>query len=84
MDHVNKLCQRTYPKFGLFNRISFFLPKVILLRIYKQTILPILDYGSIVWHECGSTQTKRVEKLQNRAIENYSPPRTAKMYTRNA
>ena len=27
-----------------------------------------MDYGSIVWHECGSTQTKRVEKLQNRAL----------------
>ena len=57
-----------YPKFGLLNRISSFLPTVILLRIYKQTILSILDYGSIVWHECGSTQTKRVEKLQNRAL----------------
>ena len=66
--HVNKICQRMYPKFGLLNRISSFLPTAILLRIYKQTILPIFDYGSIVWHECGSIQTKRVEKLQNRAM----------------
>ena len=45
-----------------------FLPSSVLLRIYKQTVLPILDYGSTVWHECGITQTKRVEKLQNRAM----------------
>ena len=35
--HVNKICQRMYPKFGLLNRISSFLPTAILLRIYKQT-----------------------------------------------
>ena len=40
----------------------------MLLRIYKQTILPILDYGSTVWHECGIIQTRRVEKLQSRAL----------------
>ena len=67
-NNVNKICQRMYPNFGLLNRISSFLPTVCLLRIYKHTILPILDYGSIVWHECGSIETKPVEKLQNRAM----------------
>ena len=66
--HIGRICQRLYPKFGLLNRISSFLPSTILLRIYKQTILPILDYGSTVWHECGTIQTRRVEKLQNRAL----------------
>jgi hypothetical protein len=40
----------------------------ILLRIYKQTMLPILDYGSNVWHECGTIQTRRVEEPQKRAF----------------
>ena len=66
--HVGRICQRLYPKLGLLNRISSFLPSLILLRIYKQTILPILDYGSTVWHECGTIQTRRVEKLQNLAL----------------
>ncbi len=66
--HVSRISQRLYPKLGLLNRISSFLPPVMLLRIYKQTILPILDYGSTVWHECGIIQTRRVEKLQNRAL----------------
>ena len=66
--HVNRLCQRMYPKFGLLNRLSLFLLSSVLLRIYKQTVLPILDYGSTVWHECGIIQTKRVEKLQNREM----------------
>ena len=45
----------------LLNRMSAFLPRYVLLCIYKQTILPILDYCSIVLHECGSTPTKRVK-----------------------
>ena len=66
--HIGRICQRLYPKLGLLNRISSFLPSTILLRIYKQTILPILDYGSTVWLECGTIQTRQVEKLQNRAL----------------
>lgn len=67
-DQVSTLCQRIYPKLQFLNRVSAFLPKHITLRIYKQTILPILDYCCIVWHDCGSTLSKRVEKLQNRAM----------------
>ena len=67
--HISRICQPLYPKLGLLIRISSFLPSTILLRIFKQTILPILDYGSTVWHGCGTIQTRRVEKLQNRALK---------------
>ena len=40
----------------------------ILLPIYKQTMLSILDCGSTVWHKCRTVQTRQVEKLQNRAL----------------
>ena len=66
--HISRLCQRSYSRLGLLNRISGFLPKDVLFRIYKQTILPIIDYCSVVWHDCGSTLTRRVEKIQNRAM----------------
>ena len=36
---------RVYPKLKLLTRISSFLSCDILLRIYKQTVLPLLDYG---------------------------------------
>ena len=60
--HISTLCQRAYSRLGLLNRISRFLPKV-LFRICKQTILPIIDYCSVVWHDGGSTLTRRVEKI---------------------
>jgi hypothetical protein len=36
-----------YPKLKKLNRISSFLSPKTLLRFYKQTILPVLDYGCI-------------------------------------
>ena len=44
---VNRSCQRMYPKFCLLNQLSLFLPSSVLLRIYKQTVLPVLEYGSM-------------------------------------
>ena len=38
---------RMYPKLKKLNRISSFLSPKTLLRFYKQTILPVLDYGCI-------------------------------------
>ena len=66
--HITKLCQRTHSRISLSNRISLFLPKPVLLSIYKQTILPILDYCSTVWYDCGSTLTRRIELVQYRAM----------------
>ena len=51
-DHLLYICKRIYPKLSLLNRLSSFLPRYVLLNIYKQTILPILDYGCIVWLDC--------------------------------
>ena len=40
----------------------------ILLRIYKQTVLPLLDYGCVVWGECSKENAQRLERLQNQAM----------------
>ena len=48
--HITKLCQRTHSRLSLLNRISLFLPKPVLLRIYKQTILPTVI---IIVRPCG-------------------------------
>ena len=38
------------------------------LRIYKQTILPIYDYGCVVWGDCGKKNAQCLERLQNQAV----------------
>lgn len=46
--HVTYIQSRVYPKLKLLNRLSYFLSRDILLRIYKQTVLLILDYGCVI------------------------------------
>ena len=67
-NHVSYIASRVYPKLKLLNRISSFLSPAILLKIYKMTILPILDYGCIVWGLCGKKNSDFLEKLQNKAM----------------
>ena len=59
---------RVYPKLKLLSRISPFLSCNIFLRIHKQTVLPLLDYGCVVWMECGKGNAERLERLQNQAM----------------
>ena len=66
--HVSNLSARMYPKLKILNRISAFLGCKTLLRIYKQTILPVLDYGCMVWAECGKGNSQQLERLQNQAM----------------
>ena len=66
--HLTYIQSRVYPKLKLLNRISSFLSRDILLRIYKQTLLPLLDYGCVVWGECSKENAQRLERLQNQAM----------------
>ena len=67
-NHMSYIASRVYPKLKLLNRISSFLSPAILLKIYKMTILPILDYGCIVWGLCSKKNSDFLERLQSKAM----------------
>lgn len=66
--HITELIKRVSPKLALLGRLAGFLELKILLRIYKQTILPVIDYGCIIWHESNKSLSDKLEKLQNQAM----------------
>ena len=66
--HISQLIEIDSPKIALLNRLAGFLDTKLLLRIYKQTILPVIDYGCIVWHECNNSLSDKLERLQNKAM----------------
>ena len=66
--HVHAISRRVYPRLKLLNRISKYLTRSVLLRIYKQTILPLMDYGCIIWGDCGKQNAQHLERLQNQAM----------------
>ena len=45
-----------------------FLSHETLLKIYKQTILPAIDYGSIIWIDCSKVMSDKLERQQNQAL----------------
>ena len=57
-----------YPKLKLLNRISSFLDPTTLLKTYKVTILPIVDYSCILWGSCSKKNSDLLERLQNKAM----------------
>ena len=66
--HISQLIERVSSQIALLNRLAGFLDTKILLRIYKQTILPLIGYGCIVWHECNKSLSDKLERLQNQAM----------------
>ena len=66
--HVHVISRRVYPRLKLLNRVSKYLSWKVLRTIYKQTILPVMDYGCIVWGDCGKQNALHLERLQNQAM----------------
>ena len=62
-DRISYISSKVYPKLKMSNRISYFLSTNVLLRIYRQNIIPIFDYGGIVWGDCGK-QTLCAHKIK--------------------
>ena len=45
-----------------------FVPRSSLITIYNTMFLPHLDYGIIVWSNCGHSNLSKLQKLQNTAM----------------
>jgi len=66
--HIRYIASRVYSKLKILNRIAPFFSQRVLLNIYKQTILSMLDYGCIIWGVCGKSNSQRLERLQDQAM----------------
>ena len=67
-EHLSYMQKRSYRKIRLINRLSSFLTRSVLLEIYKQTMLPIFDYGCSVWMRCSNSTIDSPERLQNQVM----------------
>ena len=65
--HISDMCKRASRK--VLTRLRNLLPTRAKLKIYKTVILPQLTYCHIVWNFCLSTDSRRQEKLQERALK---------------
>jgi len=50
-------------------KIKNFLPRYSVLALYRAYILPILDYGDIIFDNCATTDSNLLESVQTAAAK---------------
>ena len=64
-DHIDMECKKVSRKLNLLRRLSWFLPRSLLLLFLKSYILPQFDYCDVVWCGCTKSESTRLESLLN-------------------
>ena len=59
---------KTSCKVGVLLRLRHLIPWSAKLQPYKSNILPHLKYCDVVWHFCKSSDKKKIERIQERAL----------------
>ena len=67
--HLSNVFRRVSQKVTLVKKMRFFLNKKAALSVYKNTILPIIEYGDIFFLSASATSRKRLQVLQNKALK---------------
>ena len=52
---------------GAIKRIRHLIPFNILINVYDSLVQPYVNYCSVVWGDCGSGLSEKLQKLQNHA-----------------
>ena len=66
--HVNKLIGSVTAKLKQFQRMRSFLSTKAVLMVYKNMLLPILEYGDIFLMAATNVNKKRLQVLQNKGL----------------
>ena len=68
-DHIDMVCRKVSRDLNLLRRLSWFLPRPLLLLYLKSYILPSFDYCDVVWSGCTLENSHRLERLMNYACK---------------
>ena len=68
-EHVNTLIRKASRQLNCLKRIAYGLETKVKLLLYKSFVLSNFSYCPVVWHACGATNTKKLEKVQHRALK---------------
>lgn len=68
-EHANILIRKASRQLNCLKRIAYGLDKNVKLLLYKSFVLSNFSYCPVVWHACGAMNTKKLEKVQHRALK---------------
>lgn len=66
--HISEMCKKVSKKVGVLMRLRNLIPCSAKLTIYKVYILSSLTYCHLVWHYCKSSDNRKIERIQERAL----------------
>ena len=66
--HANELIRKVSHKIDQLTKIRTFIAKRAAILIYKNMILPILEYADVFLHSASQTIHKKLQKLENKAL----------------
>jgi hypothetical protein len=66
--HVAEICKRAGIHVNGLYRLATYLPKESLMKIYVSFVVPNFLYCPLSWHFCSQSNSKKLEKVQERAF----------------
>ena len=66
--HVASITRKVGGQVNALNRLKNVLPCKTKEALYRAFILPHFDYCSQIWHHCGARNTKKLERVNERAL----------------
>ena len=67
-NHLDELSKGISRKIGALMRPKNLIPTLAKLRIYKSFVLRQLTHCQTVWHFCRTSDSRKIERLQERAL----------------
>jgi len=67
--HVSILCRKASAQLRVLQRLSQHLDTSSKMQIFRSFVLSHFMYCCLVWHFCGAQYTKKIERIQYRALK---------------
>ena len=66
--HISELCKKASQRVGVLARLRNLITTETKLLLYKTAIMTYLTYCHLIWHFCKASDTRKVERIQERAL----------------
>ena len=66
--HISNICKKSSQRVGVISRLRNLIPQTAKLQLFKSAILPCLTYCSTFWNLCKASDSRKLERVQERAL----------------
>ena len=66
--HISDICVKASQRIGVLGRLRNLIPTEAKLLLYKTSIMPYLTYCHDIWHFCKASDSRKIERVQERGL----------------